>query len=188
MKISVTFLIIILLLGACSGRAEEASVSSEDRLLLTLINKRLLVAPLVAQSKWNTKAPIDDPVREKIILDSVQVKAEKMGLSAQLASDFFQAQFEAGKMEQRRLHKEWETQNHGLFEPAPDLAAEVRPILDSLTPELLIALKKLNVESGYCRSLKELKKDARKIIDSGFSDEIIAVAVEPVEKYCRKHE
>jgi len=190
MKIHITFFILLVMLlnmGSCSGRAEESAVGAENKVLLTLINKRLQVAPLVAKSKWNSKAPIDDPVREKVILDSVKVKAEKMDLNAQLATDFFQAQFEAGKMEQRRLHQEWQAQNQGLFDPAPDLATEVRPVLDSLTPQLLKELKKLNVSSGYCRSIETLRKDARKIIDPGFSNEIVNVAIGPIEQFCHKH-
>ncbi|SHM63451.1 gamma subclass chorismate mutase AroQ [Chryseobacterium polytrichastri] len=180
-------LMIILCLSSCIRKTHGNSDDLQNKVLLTLIDKRLQVAPLVAKSKWNTQKPIDDPVREKIILDSVEVKAEKMNIDTRLASAFFQAQFEAGKMEQRRLHKEWKSQNQGLFDPVPDLATEVRPVLDNLTPQLLIELKKLNTQSEYCKSLGTLKTDARKTIDSRFSDEIVNVAIEPIEKYCREH-
>lgn len=41
-----------------------------DRLLV-LIEQRLDVAPMVARAKWNSGAPIDDPVREQQILDGL---------------------------------------------------------------------------------------------------------------------
>lgn len=180
-------LMVILCLSSCIGRADGNSDNLQNKVLLTLIDKRLHVAPLVAKSKWNTQKPIDDPAREKIILDSVEVKAQKMSLDTKLASAFFKAQFEAGKIEQRRLHKEWKSQNLGLFNPVPDLATEVRPVLDSLTPQLLVELKKLNMQSEYCKSLERLRTNARKTIDSRFSDEIVNVAIEPIEKYCKEH-
>jgi chorismate mutase len=172
-----SILIVLFLLGVSFTNREENDT------LLKLMNKRLEVAVLVAKSKWNTKAPIDDPVREKIILDSVKNKAKKMGIDENLALDFFQAQFVAGKLIQRQLHKEWQTENRGPFEPNVDLKTEVRPVLDSLTPLLLLELKKLKPNSGNVRLLKRLKKDARKIINSNFNDEVVETAIKPIENY-----
>ena len=111
--------------------------------LLRLIDQRLAVAPLVAQAKWNSGAPIDDPVREKQILDSVTRQAAEAGLNAAFAQRFFQAQFDAGKLIQRKLHEQWRTEKHAPFSPVPDLARDVRPVLDELTPQLIAALIKI---------------------------------------------
>ncbi|MET3020116.1 gamma subclass chorismate mutase AroQ [Flavobacterium hydatis] len=155
----------------------------ENDTLLRLMNKRLEVAVLVAKSKWNTKSPIDDPVREKIILDSVKNKAKKMGIDENLALDFFQAQFVAGKMIQRQLHGKWKAENREPFKPTVDLKTQVRPVLDSLTPLLLLELKKLQPNSGNVRLLKRLKRNARKIINSDFNDEVVETAIKPIENY-----
>lgn len=96
---------------------------------------------MVAKSKWNTKVPIDDPIREKSILDSVEVKAGKLGVDKSLHG-IFQAQFIAGKIVQKQLLEQWENQNQMPFNPVPDLGTQVRPVLDSLTPLLLIELEK----------------------------------------------
>jgi chorismate mutase len=112
--------------------------------LLRLMDQRLLVASEVAQAKWNSAAPIDDPLRERQILDD---------LTAQLPHDdadwkllvrgFFQAQFDAGKIIQRTLHAQWHQEQHARFVNPPDLARDIRPQLDRLTPQLLVALAQL---------------------------------------------
>jgi chorismate mutase, putative len=136
---------IFLVLQSCyHSPLQNGGLYNDKETLLKLIDKRLSVSPLVAKSKWNTKAPIDDPIREKIILDSVGVKAKKLGIDEGFAIAFFQAQFEAGKKVQRQFHNQWLAENKGPFNPSPNLANEVRPILDSLTPYLLMELKKLN--------------------------------------------
>ncbi|UKB78316.1 hypothetical protein [Chryseobacterium sp. MEBOG07] len=48
---------------------------------------------------------------EKTILDSMHVKAKKLRIDEIFARDFFKAQFEAGKIKQRQLHKQWQAQN-----------------------------------------------------------------------------
>jgi len=158
----------------------------EDKILLTLMNKRLEVAPLVAKSKWNTKTPIDDPGREKIILDSVQAKAHKLGVNEDLARSFFQAQFEAGKIIQRKLHEKWKIQNQPAFDPAPDLATKVRPVLDSLTPLLLIELRKMKIGASHNQSMKKLSSDARKMINPSFDSQVVKTAIKPLESYFKK--
>ncbi|RNA62463.1 gamma subclass chorismate mutase AroQ [Chryseobacterium nematophagum] len=160
---------------------------SEKEVLLKLIDKRLSVAPLVAKSKWNTKAPIDDPAREKVILDGVQAKAKKMGVDENFARDFFQAQFEGGKIVQRQLHNQWKGENQGLFDTSPDLAHEVRPILDSLTSQLLMELKKIKPNSCDTHSLKKLNRDARKIINPIFNDQVVETVIKPIKNYCKSY-
>lgn len=168
----------------CSQNSNHENHHGKEA-LLKLINKRLLVAPLVAKSKWNTKAPIDDPAREKIILDNVDIQSEKVGVDQAFARNFFQAQFEAGKIVQRRLHHQWQVQNLGPFDPVPELATEVRPVLDSLTPLLLVELKKITPCSCSNRSLKRFKNDAREIISSAFDDQVVKTAIEPIADYCK---
>ncbi|GGC79995.1 hypothetical protein GCM10011396_29120 [Undibacterium terreum] len=103
----------------------------------------MAVAPLVAKSKWNSGAPVDDPAREQQILDDIGSRAKQAGLDAKLAKDFFQSQFDAGKIIQLQLHAKWRQQHLPNFDNAPDLGRDVRPVLDKLTPELIAALNEL---------------------------------------------
>ncbi len=175
---------VLLCISSCSVQ-DQYSDPYEKEALLKLINRRLQVAPLVAKSKWNTKAPIDDPAREKIILDTVEIKAKKLLIDTDFAHDFFQAQFEAGKLKQRQLHEKWTAEHQPPFDPAPDLATEVRPVLDSLTPLLLNELKKIKPNSCTDQAVKKLKIQVRKLTDSSFDDETVAIAVQPIEDYCK---
>ncbi|MES2070302.1 MAG: gamma subclass chorismate mutase AroQ [Pseudomonadota bacterium] len=152
--------LLMLLLGACKTASPVQAASgqaSSARHMVALIDARLAVAPLVAKSKWNSGAAIDDPLREQQILGDIAVRAQWEGLDPALARDFFQSQFNAGKIVQSRLHAEWRQQQLGPFERAPDLASEVRPVLDRLTPELISALK--NLQPHLCDA------DVRDVLD-----------------------
>lgn len=121
-------------------RPSESARASLDELLI-LIDQRLAVAPLVARAKWNSRAPIDDPAREAQILAGVTAQAQRAGVEPALAGAFFQSQFEAGKLIQRALHEQWRREGRPPFADAPDLARDVRPVLDALTPRLIASLR-----------------------------------------------
>lgn len=131
-----------LLLCACQTtpaipRAEQQQLDH----LLTLIDQRLNVAAMVAQSKWNSGAPINDPVREQKILDDLTASMSASNVQETLfMRRFFQAQFDAGKIIQLDLHAQWRRQQRGRFIDPPDLARDIRPELDRLTPLLIDAL------------------------------------------------
>jgi|APHig2749369809_1036254.scaffolds.fasta_scaffold21250_2 chorismate mutase len=162
----------------------ETPKQENNKVLLQLMNKRLEVAPLVAKSKWNTKAPINDSIREKTILDSVEARASRMGLDKHFARDFFQAQFEAGKKVQTQLHEKWKKEAQPPFDPAINLATEVRPVLDSLTPLLLVELKKIQLANNK-QSFENFKKSARNIIHTEFDDNVVEIAIKPIKSHLK---
>ena len=108
--------------------------------LLALMRERLVIAADVARSKWNSGTPIEDPKRESDIVAALAGQAGEMGLPVPWAEQFFRAQIEASKNVQRELHARWRAQGQGKFDDAPDLARDIRPRLDALTPRLLAAL------------------------------------------------
>lgn len=112
--------------------------------LLALIDQRLKFAPQVAKAKWNSGAPVDDIQRESRILDEVTAQAAAMKIGScnlRLLREFFQDQFEAGKIIQRDLILHWHSlhASNYKFDDAPDLARDIRPRLDQLTPQLIAA-------------------------------------------------
>ncbi|MBB3212017.1 chorismate mutase [Herbaspirillum sp. Sphag1AN] len=112
--------------------------------LLELINQRLAVAEKVAQAKWNSGAPIDDPLRErKILADLAAGMHDAPEADRSFALRFFQAQFDAGKIIQRDMHAQWQKQQHSPFAQPPDLARDIRPELDRLTPLLIDTLHRV---------------------------------------------
>ncbi len=175
-----------LLLAACQpppirpSLAPSPSQHEQQQLqrLIRLIDERLGVAPLVAQSKWNSGAPIDDPARERSILQDVAQRAALAGLEPGLAAAFFQAQFDAGKLLQRRLHAQWRAQGLAPFADVPDLGRSVRPVLDRLTPQLiatLAALQPLLHRSDAGAQIQTLANAWRSV-----DDEVRAAALRPL--------
>src|SRR6185436_20746631 len=84
---------------ATTTAATPDETARVDR-LLHLIKERLVVAPEVARTKWNTKAPIEDLPRERQIIDGVAKRAGEYGLDPEVAASFFRGQIEASKVAQ----------------------------------------------------------------------------------------
>jgi chorismate mutase len=135
---------VVLVAILASGCATTASFTAADTAavdrLLGLIKERLDVAPEVARTKWNSKAPIEDLPREKQIIDGVAKGAPEYGLEPQAAGSFFTAQIEASKVIQNALHAEWTARRQPPFEKVADLGKDIRPVLDRLTPAMMRAL------------------------------------------------
>lgn len=121
--------------------------------LVGLSARRVLLADQVAAAKFGTDSPIEEPERERRVLDDAVARAEVAGVDRQEALEFFRAQIEASKFIQRGLHDLW-TRSPGLAPTRrPDLAAEVRPELDRMTVELvehLAATEGLRRLTGLC--------------------------------------
>ncbi len=108
--------------------------------LRALIDARLLLAPDVAQYKWNHHVPIEDLPREAQVIAALGHRASDLGVPQAWAEAFFRAQIEASKTAQNELFQGWDVFRHGRFPDAPDLATVTRPKLDKLTDQLLRAL------------------------------------------------
>ncbi|MFC7648042.1 chorismate mutase [Streptosporangium lutulentum] len=71
--------------------------------------QRILLADKVAAAKFGTDQPIDDPARERQVLDQVTSLSDRMGLNPAAGLRFFRDQIEAGKVVQRGLYARWTT-------------------------------------------------------------------------------
>ncbi|MEV0226342.1 chorismate mutase [Streptomyces sp. NPDC050704] len=109
--------------------------------LTELFAERLLLADKVAAAKYGTDLPIDDPARERLILDDVAARAVGLGLDPDSVTAVFRDQIEANKLVQRGLYARWDAHPDERPTERPDLAKEVRPALDRITTQLLAALQ-----------------------------------------------
>jgi chorismate mutase len=109
--------------------------------LTDLFAERLLLADKVAAAKYGTDKPIDDPVRERQILDDVAARATALGLDPDAVKAVFRDQIEANKLVQRGLYARWDARPEERPTERPDLVKEVRPQLDRITTQLLDALR-----------------------------------------------
>ena len=107
----------------------KAHVDRVDR-LLQLIQKRLELAPTFAETRWKTLSRIEDSMSEQTVIDAVRVRSAKLGLDAELAAGFAQAQIDAAKIIQTARHREWAADTS--LAPARDATANV---FQASTPE-----------------------------------------------------
>ncbi|MFF7973513.1 chorismate mutase [Streptomyces sp. NPDC007905] len=96
--------------------------------VVELSAERLATADLVAAAKWGTESPIDDPVREQQVLDSVAAQAEQLGVDPDEVRLIFRDQIEANKTVQRALFRRWT--DH------PEQAPATRPDLSVVRKEI----------------------------------------------------
>ncbi|MFE0420021.1 chorismate mutase [Streptomyces tendae] len=125
-----------------TGPASGTAAKPLGRLgpLTDLIIERILVSDDVAASKFGTDSPIEDPVREAQVLDSVRKQAEAAGVDADTAVAFFRDQITASKIVQRGLFARWTAHPEEAPTTRPDLGP-IRSKLDQLTTALLAELK-----------------------------------------------
>ncbi|ONI88858.1 hypothetical protein ALI22I_18010 [Saccharothrix sp. ALI-22-I] len=109
--------------------------------LTELSAERVLLADKVAAAKYGTPAPIDDPAREQVVLDTVLTLSIEMGIDPSESVAVFRDQIEANKQVQRHLYALWTAHPELAPTERPDLATEVRPQLDRITRQLLEQLK-----------------------------------------------
>ncbi|WP_235854513.1 gamma subclass chorismate mutase AroQ [Nonomuraea aridisoli] len=161
------------------------SVTSGLRGLVGVAVERLLLADEVAAAKFGTDSPITDPARERELLDDVAERSAAIGLDPRAGVRFFQAQIEAGKTVQRRLHARWLADPASLPRRRPDLATELRPRLDALTPRVLRLLHQAGPVRRWpaaCRSHLAVARaavEARTRLDALHRD-ALTVALTPV--------
>ncbi len=105
--------------------------------LRALIDARLMLAPDVAEYKWNHHLPIEDVAREQQVIAGLGKQAGELGVPQEWAERFFRAQIEASKIAQNELFAGWDVFKRGQFPDAPDLASVTRPKLDKITELLL---------------------------------------------------
>ncbi|MEV0038503.1 gamma subclass chorismate mutase AroQ [Streptomyces sp. NPDC050804] len=89
--------------------------------VVELSARRLATARPVAAAKWRTGGAVDDPVRERQVLDTVARQARDRGVEPAVALRIFRDQIEANKDIQRALLRRWETDTPGAPSARPDL-------------------------------------------------------------------
>ncbi|PMR76462.1 chorismate mutase AroQ, gamma subclass [Billgrantia endophytica] len=179
---AVVMAMLLLFLAGCQTQPPEPP--DEDKLaidrMLQLIDERLEVAPIVAQSKWNSGAAIEAPEREAQILDQVAKEAGETGVDEAFAREFFDRQFSAGKQIQRRLHHQWLQEGRPPFADPPDLATDVRPVLDRLTPQLIDSLADMQRIAQVEGAGRYLRERAIVLVQDDFDGEPRTVALQPL--------
>jgi chorismate mutase len=146
---AVTFAAVVLLSGCTvspsaappASPAPTASVPSGTfDATIALIVERLDTGDDVAASKWFSGAPVVDAAREKAVLDAAAARAAEVGADPSYVAAVFTDQITASKEIQQALLDSWHAGRAAPPASAPDLATQVRPVLDRITTDLVPAL------------------------------------------------
>ncbi|MFI8105915.1 chorismate mutase [Streptomyces sp. NPDC086023] len=140
--------------------AETATAQRALGTLVTLASERMTTADTVAAAKWGTSRPIDDPAREKAVIDGATAQGVKLGIPSDTVRRIIQDQIEANKTVQRALYATWRADPAKRPTHRPDLDTQVRPKLDRIDGALLTAIRQaepLLVSPGCGEALDRAK-------------------------------
>ncbi len=105
--------------------------------LYDLIGERLSLMRDVAAYKWFNDLPVEDPERERTVIDAAAADALRHQLRPEPAARFFAVQIEAAKDIQRYWLTRWKSDDGPQSEP--DLSGVLRPRLLALGNDILAA-------------------------------------------------
>ncbi|MEV7417068.1 chorismate mutase [Streptomyces sp. NPDC089919] len=130
--------------GAGGGPSPTGTARAQSALgtLVGLAGRRMMTADTVAAAKWGTSQPIDDPAREKTVIDGATAQGAKLGIPADTVRRVFEDQIAANKTVQRALYAEWKGAPALRPTSRPDLTTQVRPVLDRIDGDLLVAIRR----------------------------------------------
>lgn len=144
----VTALVVSLLLAAGAAPARAAGPAGHETPapghgaldpVVRLSAQRLLVADEVAAAKWGTGRPIEDPARERQVLDAAAADARRLGADSGQTVRFFRDQIAAAGLVERVLTARWTADPSQAPGTRPALAG-IRTALDRLDDRLVHAL------------------------------------------------
>jgi chorismate mutase len=125
--------------------------------LIELAAQRLVVGADVAAAKFASGKRIDDPTREREILNWVADRLNAAGPRHEICVAFFRDQMAASKVVQRGLHARWRDHPQECPPRRRDLTAEIRPDLDAINEEMLSLLAGTedlpSLRQGHCAGL-----------------------------------
>jgi chorismate mutase len=121
--------------------------------LTELAIQRLFVSDQVAAAKFGTGQPVDDPAREREVLNQVRQDATTRGIDPDTAVAFFQDQIIASKVVQVGLFQRWIAHPEQAPTTRPDLG-QIRNQLDEIAigiMQQLAATKAARQASPLCQ-------------------------------------
>jgi chorismate mutase len=160
--------------------AEGRELADLDR-LLRLMERRLTLMHDVARWKWNTRAPISDPQRERDSLQVVVGRGLGKGLDSDLVRPFFGAQMAAARLVQQADFDRWEAEKHGPFADTRSLS-ELRQQIDHLNDEMIDALVEVRPRLSVTIVQRALPRRAEEILTGEGQSGVRETAIAPLRR------
>lgn len=104
--------------------------------LLDAAAQRLQTADPIAAVKFTSGAPLDDPVREQQVIDTVTTTAEEKGIDAEYVKDVFRNEIDATNAIEHARFADWKLDPGAAPVPSSDLAAS-RATIDQLNQTMV---------------------------------------------------
>ena len=121
------------------GPADTVKTGPLDT-LARLVVQRLALSQDVATAKYASCHSIEDPVRERRVLEAAASELIWTGGRLDAGLQFIRDQIEANRVIQRELHHRWYTHPEEVPAVHRELAEEVWPDLDLVTIQLILQL------------------------------------------------
>jgi chorismate mutase len=134
----------------------QAADGAAGRLREAMI-ERLGAMPDVARHKWNSHAAVEDPPREKLVVDAAIAEGQELGLAPRAVRTAVEAQIEAAKIIQAGLIARWSAEQASPFAGVPDLATVLRPRIQQATSGIVAGLAGSIDELGSCEAVRDLR-------------------------------
>lgn len=129
---------LVLLCAACSTSPAPDAAGPWDP-VVAVVADRLATADAVAASKYASKAAVEDPGRERTVLDAASAAGAARRLEPAEVTAVVGDQIAASKVVQYGLLEDWTDRPASAPTGQPDLAG-VRATLDAVTPRLVDTL------------------------------------------------
>jgi chorismate mutase-like protein len=160
--------------GCAQTRQPQAfAPTPAESQLVEAMARRLDLARHVAWVKFQNNLPVSDPKREAELLASLVEKGQGMGLSSETVTGFFVAQIAASRNEQEDLIRAWKRGATLPVFPPWDLKRHIRPRLDTVSNEMLNALRS-PLQPGFGKYAYSILRQR------GFSRAAVSAAVGPL--------
>ncbi len=104
--------------------------------LLDAAAERLQTADPIAAAKFKSGAPLDDPLREQQVIDTVTTAADEKGIDSGYTKDVFRNQIDATSAVEHARFADWKLDPDTAPEPMSDLAT-LRATIDRLNQRMV---------------------------------------------------
>lgn len=183
-RVGIVALGAVLTMFAASGPARADTAGS----LLTLVDaaaQRLQTADAVAASKWTTRGSIEDPVRERQVIEAVTADAKSRGVDPAYVEAAFRDQIAATVAVEYARFSDWTLDPDNAPTTAPDLS-DSRTAIDALNKTMVaeIAGQWDSLHDASCAGNLEAARNAVAVA-RGLDDLYRRALAFATRSYCR---
>ena len=181
----ISIVVAFALLPAGAPPVASADAASPLTALVDAAAQRLLTADAVAASKWITGGSIEDPARERQVIDAVTSAARARGVDPDYVGEIFRDQIDATVGVEYARFSAWKLDPALAPATAPNLS-DSRGVIDALNRTMVeeVAAQRDSLHSAECPS--DLQAAEAEVIGARHLDGLYQQAVSSATRsYCR---